>query len=153
MYAQIYALIFEICNFDWKYLISRFQYHKIYDNVELPTRESVIQFFRDQKWWDALEPKKQNTLYFELKNILSHFQKTHGFDRNFKRQGIQKKISDYNIEISRLKTKSFDYRKKLASLDPIGDRTTFESFTNQWALILDKINFLSKEIKVFKKQL
>lgn len=151
MYAQIYALIWEISNYDWKFLISHFQYHKIYNNLESPTRENVIKFFRNQTWWNNLTEKKQNTIYHELKNILSYFQKTHGLDRNFFRVGIQKKISDYNIEISKLKTKAFDYRKRLASLDPTNDITTFEIWTQQYADTQNKIKFLVQEVKNFKK--
>ena len=64
---------------------------------------------------------------------------------------LQKKISDYNIEISKLKTKSFDYRKRLASLDPTNDITTFEAYTQNWAEVQNKIAFLAKEVKNFKK--
>ena len=153
MYTQIYYLIFEICNYDFLYLITYFQKYGVYDNADTPTRDNVVKFFNSNIWWNALSYKKQTTIYSELKNILSYFRAKHGFDRNFTRASIQKKINDYNLIIADLKNKSFDYKKILSSLDPTQNISQFENYTSQWAEVQDKIKFLSSEVKKFKTQL
>lgn len=154
MFSLFYSLLWNICNYDWKYFIKYItKYNMFPKNTPFPSRESVVNYFSDKSLFENLSEKNKKIIIYELQNIKGYFKRLHGVDRNFTRQNLQKQIFDYECVIQDLKNQAFNYRTKLLSTDSIDDIQTFENYTQAWADIQSQIIFLSGILKKFKKQL
>ena len=143
MLEQIFKIIDGIAIYDWKKLIKYFQSKKLYNNLEQPSKQNVLNYLKDINLYNNLTNKQLEIIKFELNNIYTNYYKLN----------LEKKIFDYIYTINELKQQSIDYRKKVNSIDSDIEKVKFEKFTKQWGEIQEKILFLSNEVRKFKKLL